>query len=213
MNDPILDEQINYYRARAQEYDASIADAKELVELGKPLLRALGKFDSILELACGTGIWTKLLLQMGNKVTILDASPEMLEIARQKLGEEQIIYRQADLFSWEPIQQYDLVFFANWLSHVPPNALAHFLGAVQRSVHNGGQLVIIDQYLPGNSDKQIVKEAIYATRPIADGRQFTIVKTFYDLADLQNRLEGLGFEVSINKFTDTFFFLVGKRSK
>ena len=45
MSDPILDEQIQYYRARAKEYDASVLDATELMEFGTPLLLALGKFD------------------------------------------------------------------------------------------------------------------------------------------------------------------------
>src|SRR4026208_645508 len=121
MNDSILDEQIQYYRARAQEYDASIVEATDLLAPGKILLLNLGKFDSILELACGTGIWTETLLQMGDKVIAMDAAPEMLEIARQKLGEERIQYQQADLFRWQPDRQYDLVFFANWLSHVPPD--------------------------------------------------------------------------------------------
>jgi 2-polyprenyl-3-methyl-5-hydroxy-6-metoxy-1,4-benzoquinol methylase len=174
------------------------------------LLLNLGKFDSILELACGTGIWTETLLQMGKEVTAVDAGPEMLAIARQKLGEERIQYQQADLFHWEPAQRYDLLFFANWLSHVPPQALDEFLGKVQQAVRPGGQIAIIDQHQPSDSDKRAAKDAIYATRPVEDGRQFTIVKAFYDLPPLQNKLEGLGFEISINKFTNTFFFLTGK---
>jgi ubiquinone/menaquinone biosynthesis C-methylase UbiE len=209
MKDTILNEQIEYYRARAQEYDESIAGVSDLLESGRGLLLKLGKFDSILELACGTGIWTETLLQIGSEVTAVDAAPEMLEIARQKLGEVRIKYQQADLFQWEPEQQYDLVFFANWLSHVPPEALDTFLGKVQKAVRPGGQLAMIDQYLPSDSDKRIAKDDIYATRPLEDGRQFTIVKAFYDLKYLQNKFETLGFEVSANKFADTFFFLSG----
>ena len=145
MNDAILTEQIEYYRARAQEYDESITDAADLLAPGKDLLLKLGRFDSILELACGTGIWTETLLQMGNEVTAVDAALEMLEIARKKLGEGRIKYQQADLFHWEPVQKYDLVFLANWLSHVPPDALDQFLEKVQRSVLPGGQLAMIDQ--------------------------------------------------------------------
>jgi len=211
MNNSILEEQIEYYRARAQEYDESIAGVSDLLESGRNLLLKLGKFDSILELACGTGIWTETLLQMGSEVTAVDAAPEMLAIAQKKLGVERIKYQQADLFHWEPAQQYDLVFFANWLSHVPPTALDDFLGKVQRSVHPGGQIAIIDQYQPSDSDRQVAKENIYATRPIEDGRQFTIVKAFYDLHQLNHKLEQLGFEVNTHKFTDTFFFLAGKR--
>ena len=210
MNDSILDEQIQYYRARAQEYDASIVEATDLLAPGKILLLNLGKFDSILELACGTGIWTETLLQMGNTVTALDAAPEMLEIARQKLGDDRIKYQQADLFHWQPDRQYDLVFFANWLSHVPPEALDPFLDRVRRAVRSGGSVAMIDQHRPSDSDRRIAKDDIYATRPIQDGRQFTIVKAFYDLAYVQRKFEALGFEVHINKFTGTFFFLAGK---
>jgi len=210
MNDSIFDEQIQYYRARAQEYDASIVEATDLLAPGKILLLNLGKFDSILELACGTGIWTETLLQMGNAVTALDAAPEMLEIARQKLGDHRIKYQQADLFHWQPDRQYDLVFFANWLSHVPPEALDPFLDRVRRAVRSGGSVAMIDQHRPSASDRRIAKDDIYATRPIQDGRQFTIVKAFYDSAFLQRKFEALGFAVHINKFTGTFFFLAGK---
>ena len=210
MNNSILNEQIEYYRARAQEYDESIVDAIDLLEPGKDLLLKLGKFDSILELACGTGIWTETLLQMGKTITAVDASPEMLAIARQKLRDERIHFQQADLFHWEPAQQYDLVFFANWLSHVPPDALDQFLEKVQRSVRPGGQIAIVDQYLPSDADKQVAQDDIYAKRPVEDGRQFTIVKAFYDLPYLHEKLGQLGFEVSTHKFTDTFFFLTAK---
>ena len=210
MSDPILDEQIEYYRARAQEYDESISAATDLLAPGKILLRDLGKFDTILELACGTGIWTETLLKMGNHVTALDAATEMLDIARQKFRNQRIQFQQADLFHWEPTQQYDLVFFANWLSHVPPEALDEFLGNVKQAVQPSGYVALIDQYLPSNLDRQIAKDDIYATRPIEDGRQFTIVKAFYDLECLQGKFEALGFEVSTNKFTDTFFFLSGR---
>jgi SAM-dependent methyltransferase len=213
INKPVLDEQIEYYRARAREYDESISGATDLLAPGKVLLLKLGKFDFVLELACGTGIWTETLLRMGNHVTAVDAAPEMLKIARQKLREEQIQFQQADLFQWEPTQQYDLVFFANWLSHVPPETLDEFLDKVKQAVRPGGYVAMIDQYLPSEADRQIAKDDIYATRPVEDGRQFTIVKAFYDLEFLTNKFESLGFEVNSNKFTETFFFLSGRTNR
>jgi len=209
MKDSILNEQIEYYRARAPEYDASITEATDLLLPGRALLLNLGRFDSILELACGTGIWTETLLQMGNEVTAVDAAPEMLDIARKKLGDKRIKYEQTDLFQWAPTQKYDLVFFANWLSHVPPAALDEFLEKAGRSIRPGGQIALIDQYLPSDSDRRVARDDIYATRPIEDGRQFTIVKAFHDLEHLRKKFGALGFEVSTNKFTGTFFFLSG----
>lgn len=211
MEDPILNEQIEYYRARAQEYDESISGAVELFEAGKAMLLKLGRFGKILELACGTGFWTGTLLAMGGEVTAVDAAPEMLAIARERYGDERITYQQADLFKWEPVGEYDLVFFANWLSHVPPATLDDFLSKVRRSVHPGGFVALVDQHAPSVADEIIAKNDIYAKRPLEDGREFTIVKAFYNLAFLEDRLKALGFEVTTTKFTETFFFLSGKR--
>lgn len=211
MKNKITDEQIEYYRARAEEYDESTAGFADVFAPAKSILKELGQFDHILELACGTGFWTETLLQMGRKVTALDAAPEMLEIARKRLGEDHITYQQADLFHWEPAQEYDLVFFANWLSHVPPESLDDFLSKVRRAVRAGRHIAIVDQHAPSADDKSIAKADIYATRPLSDGRKFTIVKAFYDLEELEKKLERLGFEVRVNTFTDTFFFLWGTK--
>lgn len=211
MKNKILAEQIEYYRARAGEYDESTASFSDVFAPAKAMLKELGQFDYILELACGTGFWTETLLQMGRAVIAIDAAPEMLDIARKRLGDDHIIYQQADLFHWEPAQEYDLVFFANWLSHVPPESLDDFLNKVRRAVRAGGQIAIVDQHAPSADDKDVAKEEIYATRPLSDGRSFTIVKVFCDLAELKKKLEGLGFAVTTNKFTETFFFLSGKR--
>jgi demethylmenaquinone methyltransferase/2-methoxy-6-polyprenyl-1,4-benzoquinol methylase len=164
MNNSILDEQIEYYRARAQEYDASISGATEIFEPARSMLLKLGNFDQILELACGTGFWTDTLLSMGGDVTAVDAAPEMLDIARKRLGEDRIKYRQSNLFQWRPEQEYDLIFFANWLSHVPPSALDGFLGKVQHTVRSGGQIAIIDRAKRG---RQTCGEGGYLCRTSA----------------------------------------------
>src|SRR5712691_8201041 len=215
MDKDVIQEQIAYYRARAQEYDQS------LVQNGTPnnqqgngefeeaarMLRSRGAFKEVLELACGTGIWTRLLLEIGQQVTAIDASPEMLELCRQKVGEIRIRYQQADVFEWEPDQRYDLIFFTHWLSHVPPNSLASFLAKVTRAVRPGGQIFIVDQYAPTPEDEQVAFDEIFARRPLADQRTFTIVKVFYNLDALLLRLQRLGFVVIVRKLDASFFAL------
>ena len=197
MEDDVLQEQLAYYRARATTYDASLGDGLEgTLTAVEALLQQLGPFEHVLELACGTGIWTRLLLNVAQRVTAVDAAPEMLALNAAKVGEEarvaetHVRYLRADLFTWEPEEQYDLVFFAFWLSHVPPSRLDTWLATVLRAVRPGGALVIVDEYAPTLEDEQIALADIYARRPLADGRTFTIVKVFYDLADLHARLAG-----------------------
>jgi len=119
-------------------------------------LHKLGFFASVLELACGTGIWTAELLQVGEELDAFDAAPEVIEINRQKLNASQVTYPQIDLFSWEPDREYDLVFFAFWLSHVPPTLVDEFLEKVYRSVRFGGKSLSLTLYLNKPLGPQII---------------------------------------------------------
>jgi len=91
--------QIAYYNARAKEYDEwfyRIGRYNRGSEINqcwfdevaalKNVLHQVGNVESILELACGTGIWTQELLKIGKQITALDASQEMIEINRHKLN-------------------------------------------------------------------------------------------------------------------------------
>ena len=151
MSDDILREQLAYYRARAQEYDESVQQTgrfatpepqdqqidAEWAQIVRAL-HALPPCDEVLELACGTGIWTQELLQVGKTITALDGAPKMLELNRAKIASPRVQYETADLFAWQPIREYDLVFFAFWLSHVPPEQLGSFLDKVAHAIRPAG---------------------------------------------------------------------------
>jgi len=215
MDQHILDEQMTYYREMAQEYDETTGQTEELQRAfarARELLQQQAPVEQILELACGTGTWTRALLPLGRELTAIDVSPEMLSRARQKVGNAVVQFQQADLFQWQPSQQYDLVFFANWLSHVPPQRLDAFLGTVARAVRPGGSLAMVDQYAPMPEDREIsVRDAeegaIYANRSLRGGQTFLIVKVFYDLQIIESRLDALDFTVTVQKLDDIFFFL------
>jgi demethylmenaquinone methyltransferase/2-methoxy-6-polyprenyl-1,4-benzoquinol methylase len=214
----ILDDQLSYYRQMAQDYDERTGQTEELQRAfarARDLLQQLGPCEQMLELACGTGTWTRALLPLGHELTAIDASPEMLALARQKVGNASVQFQQADLFQWQPRQQYDLVFFANWLSHVPPQRLDAFLGTVARAVRPGGSLAIMDQYAPMQEDREISVQteggAVYANRSLLNGQTFIIVKVFYDLHTIENLLDALGFAVTVQKLDDFFFFLQARR--
>lgn len=53
-------------------------------------------------------------------ITALDTPPEMIEIARSKVGSDpRVHFIAADVFSWSPPKRFDVVVFGNFLSHVP----------------------------------------------------------------------------------------------
>lgn len=202
MKDALRQEQIEYYRARANEYEETALPhdamdagthnpfAREWMEQVQAV-RELPRFGKILELACGTGLWTRELVQHTEHLTALDAAPEMLELNRANVGDARVQYEQADLFHWEPRETYDLLFFAFWISHVPAADLQDFLGRVRRALRPGGQLLLIDE--PLGTKNVIPTFQNTQTRTLNNGRTFTIVKEYYDPAVLRELLAGLGF--------------------
>lgn len=120
----VIHEQIEYYRRRAAEYDMMVLPLYDaLASFIDELAAALDRFrpvGDVLEIASGTGGWTLALLRHASSVTAIDSSQEMHDQAQHKIGEGQRVrFLQADIFSWRADRQYDVVFFANWLSHVP----------------------------------------------------------------------------------------------
>jgi 2-polyprenyl-3-methyl-5-hydroxy-6-metoxy-1,4-benzoquinol methylase len=212
--DPILEEQKHYYRERASEYDEWFYRLGRYdrgqewnqrwfdeVKILQKAVSRLGSLGSILELACGTGIWTKALTAMTGDLTAIDASPEVIEINRGKIGQSSITYLQCDIFEWQPERQYDLVFFAFWLSHVPPGQLAAFLKTVYSAVRPGGHVFIIDSRPYEQSADQT-----YQTRKLKDGREFRIVKIYYDPSTLKATLEQHGFRADVRTTGEFFWY-------
>lgn len=230
MPDQIIQNQIEYYRARSQEYDEWFyrqgrfdhgLDLNQQwfdeISQVKHALHQLETVDRILELACGTGIWTQELLTIGNQITAIDASSEMIEINRHKLGAPpKVIYQQRDVFTWKPEQQYDLVFFSFWLSHVPPDRLAPFLQTVAQAIRSGGHLFIIDSRFEPTStatNHVLVDDgSIYKTRKLNDGREFQIVKIFYQPDELQQQLAAIGIDAEVRVTDHYFIYTLGTKA-
>ncbi|QIR35957.1 class I SAM-dependent methyltransferase [Tolypothrix sp. PCC 7910] len=221
MTKQILEQQIAYYSARANEYDewfyrlGRYNRGEEInqhwfqeVDIVKQALQQVGETEKILELACGTGIWTQELLKIGKRITAIDASEEVISINRCKLNSPNITYQKVDLFTWKPDAEYDFVFFSFWLSHVPPELLESFLAKVYKSVRVGGKLFIIDSRFEPTStaNNHILHNdgSIYKRRKLNDGQEFDIVKIFYQPDELQKHLEKVGFIADVN-MTEHYF--------
>lgn len=228
MTDSIIRQQIEYYRARAGEYDewfyrvgrydhgpALNQQWFDEVTVVLLALQHLAPFDDVVELACGTGIWTQELAALSQHVTAIDASPEVLAINRAKLDAPNVSYQQAELFAWQPERQYDLVFFSFWLSHVPPELLDRFLATVARANRPGGRVFIIDSLFESTStalDHQLhEREATYRTRKLNDGREFQIVKVFYQPDELRRILNHHGFEADVKTTEHYFLYATGTK--
>ena len=195
----ILGEQRAYYRERAGEYDewwfrtghhalppermrdwvADVAEAEAALDGFAPR-------GDVLELACGTGLWTRRLVGHAARVTAVDAAAEMIARNRARVRGA-VTYVRADLFDWTPpARAFDVCFFAYWLSHVPADRLAAFWATVGAALRPGGRVFLVDSYHPEPLAGHVQE------RELNDGRRFRVVKRYWQPAELEAAAAGLG---------------------
>jgi SAM-dependent methyltransferase len=192
----LIAEQVAYYRARAPDYDDAY--------LGKDWDRCIEDLPiagDVLELACGTGHWTPLLAARARSVTAVDAAPEVLALARRRVRGLPVELIQADVFAWQPPRRFDTVFFAFWLTHVPPARFAAFWSLVGMALAPDGRACFLD-----DSDQERAGERVVADqatpavwRRLRDGSQHRVVKVYYTPGELAVRLAELGWSADIRE--------------
>jgi demethylmenaquinone methyltransferase/2-methoxy-6-polyprenyl-1,4-benzoquinol methylase len=222
----LLAEQRRYYRARAPEYDDwwlrrgryhLDAEAKQewfadVAELEAALDRFAPR-GAVLELAAGTGNWTRRLVRHADHVTAVDAAAEVLEQNRAKVGAAAVDYVVADIFAWAPPRAFDVCFFSFWLSHVPSERLEAFWRLVDRALEPDGRVFLIDNAQLGDPRHAVRASGETMHRNLSDGREFEIVKRVWTPAGLERETAALGWELNAAATGhDHFVFAAGRRS-
>jgi demethylmenaquinone methyltransferase/2-methoxy-6-polyprenyl-1,4-benzoquinol methylase len=204
----LLAEQMAYYRAIAAEYE----DHALREPGGDELLAAFDSFaptGRVLELACGSGLWTQELLRHADAITAVDASPEMLGIASIRLDDPRVTFVQADIFAWRPDAQYDVVFFSFWLSHVPLERFESFWALVADCLEPGGRVLFVDDAY--RTPDELIEGAASSTirRRTNDGTAYRAVKVPHTPADLERRISALGWRIAVTATSGPFFWGAG----
>ena len=226
----LIQQQIAYYQARASEYDEWFLRQgrydrgpefkQQWFEEVEQVRNSLTRFKpdgKVLELACGTGLWTQQLLGHAQHITAVDAAAEVLKLNQQRLQSSKVKYIQADIFTWQPEERYDVVFFSFWLSHVPSQYFEQFWQMVSRALKSRGRVFFVDsRHEPTSTarDHHLGEaHAGTAERRLNDGREYRIVKIFYEREQLEKRLSQLGWSVRVNETPNYFLFGHGEAVK
>jgi SAM-dependent methyltransferase len=135
---------LQFYRQNAQSYaDWAKAPSTRL----RGFLALLSPGVSILELGCGAGNHSAVMLAEGFSVRATDGSPEMAEIASRRLGHPVEAMRFDELDAHDA---YDGVWASACLLHVPRDELAGILGRIHRALKPSG--VFYASYKMGEDD-------------------------------------------------------------
>lgn len=222
----ILKTQIAYYQARALEYDEWFlrigrydhgSKSKKLwfaeVEEVKDQLKKFNPIGDILELACGTGWWTKELVKYADRLTAIDAINEVIEINKKKNPQHKIKFITEDIFRWNPTARYDAAFFSFWLSHVPVELFNQFWERVKKALKPGGRVFFIDSLKSEGLEKTYTinnPADMTSLRKLNDGNTFRIIKVFYQPQLLEKQLTSLGWKVKVKQTNRYFIYGSGR---
>jgi len=212
----LVGEQKRYYAERAPEYDdwwwrrgryelppEALARWQADVAEAEARLEAFGPGGSVLELAAGTGIWTRRLVRTAERVVAVDANAETLALNTPEA--EHVL---ADVFAWRVQERFDLVFFSFWLSHVPDARFDEFWATVREALTPGGRVFLVDSGAGDAAHTGTEQADDEETRSLSDGRTFRIVKRRWRPEELAARVRPLGFVLELAD-TANGHFLVG----
>jgi demethylmenaquinone methyltransferase/2-methoxy-6-polyprenyl-1,4-benzoquinol methylase len=201
VTDDALAEQISYYRRRAAEYDSTAYG--DVAAAGTRIARLVAELrpaGTVLEIACGTGLWTAALAGYADAVTAIDAAPEMVEIARERVAAKNVTFEVADFFCWTTPVRFDVIFFSALLSHVPVSRFEQFWALLRHLLADGGRVLFIDEHVDERGKEAYLAGADeIVERRLLDGRTFRIVKNFVDPPLLERRLRELGWQCEIRR--------------
>jgi demethylmenaquinone methyltransferase/2-methoxy-6-polyprenyl-1,4-benzoquinol methylase len=154
----------------------------------------------VLEVACGTGWWTRVIAPVAAQVTAFDAAPQTLALARARSLElassvrqpaPQVEFIEGDAYA-PPSSgaRWEAAFAGFWWSHVPRVRLPAFLDALHERLAPGAPVVFLDNRLvPGSSTPVSPPDAAGDTwqeRRLDDGSLHRVLKNFPDEAELRD---------------------------
>lgn len=184
---------VDYYRKRASYYEdiyyrKSNVIRPELKEMSNKLAEYL-KNRTVLEIACGTGYWTKILSMTAKQIMATDILQEMLNFAKRKTYSCPIKFQIENAF--------DLSFEDNafsggvtmfLFSHIRKEKISFFLKEFHRVLKPQAKIFIADNcYFSGIGGELVTKKDdinTYKLRKLKDNTKQLILKNYYSKNDL-----------------------------
>jgi len=130
------------HHTEAYEEKQAFVVGKELVSIAQSEILTEKKLGKVLELGCGTGLYTETIINNSENIVATDFSDEMIEVAIQKRGRlKNVEFQKADALNLEfENESFDTVFMAN-LIHIIGNG-ERLIQESNRVLKKGGRIII-----------------------------------------------------------------------
>ncbi len=130
------------YNNWAKTYDTVANKTRDLEAIALKAVLDDSRYDTILELGCGTGKNTIWLSGKCDQLTAADFSPEMMAIAQQKVTSPNITFKQVDITHAWDFGKADLITCSLILEHI--ENLDHIFRQAAQTIKPGGKFYICE---------------------------------------------------------------------
>lgn len=166
-----MNETINYYDNNAEDYYRTTVNV-DMDALRKKFASFLPDGANVVDMGCGSGRDVRAFSNMGFHTTGLDASKELVEVARKKLGVDAI---EGDMSEWISGYPFDGIWCCASVIHLTAEEIKKFFNNLRYNLKDGGIIYI--------SVKEGVKEGLDEKGRYMNG---------YSLRDLERYLKDAG---------------------
>ena len=178
-------DQVKYYSERAKEYEKIYLKPERQNDLStiSQYLKDHFMNKTVMEIACGTGYWTKFISESAESVVASDINENVLKLAKSKMYKCPVDFIAEDVFNISRGSgSYDAGFGGFIWSHISVNELAPFLKSFLANIKPGGTAIFIDnEYVEGNSTPIAFYDDegnTYQIRKLDDGSEYRVIKNY-----------------------------------
>jgi SAM-dependent methyltransferase len=190
-----------YYAARAAEYDRVYEKPERQADLARleRLVPEHFRGRRVLEIACGTGYWTKRIAGVARSIVATDIGTEVLSVAKAKPWPltTDVTFHIADAFDLAAVPgDFDAAFAGFWWSHVRREDLGTFLDGLHARLPAGARVMLIDNRYVAGSNIPITRRDpagnTFQERTLSNGERHEVLKNFPDADEVRRELEAHG---------------------
>jgi protein-L-isoaspartate O-methyltransferase len=215
----ISEQSAQFYAKTASNHDRVYDRAERQDDLAamRGHLAEVLRGHTVLELACGTGYWTRTIAEVADRVVATDINPEMIAMAAlRKMPADKVSLRVADAYDLPAdIGDFTAVFIGFWWSHVKREQQEKFLAQLKAKIGKDILVVLLDDvYVEGMSEtvaRTDIEGNTYQIRTAPDGERYEIPKTYPSDSALRKKLASSVREIRIVRLEH--FWLLSCRLK
>lgn len=213
----MADDMIRYYALRAAEYEKIYEKPERQEELSVLRRRIEDDFvgEDVLEIACGTGYWTKHVSVGARSIMATDINREVLDIARSKAYPGcHVSFLEADAY-YLPQQEkrFTAAICAFWLSHVRRDRIRGFLEDLHTRLRPNALVLLTDNVFAEGSSTPVsridTEGNTFQLRTLSDGTQIEVLKNFFTYEELSGFVQGISRDLRIDRLN--YYWMVRYR--